>query len=64
MGRLSAHRKLPIMVPPAKENKNVNKLSGTDLIHGDDGLHGPEVAPSVSVSTSTFGNECAYVTES
>ena len=43
------------MAPHAKGNSNVNKLSGTDLIHGDDGLHGPEVAPSVSVSTSKFG---------
>ncbi|RPD67064.1 cystathionine gamma-synthase [Lentinus tigrinus ALCF2SS1-7] len=40
------------MAPHAKDNKNVNKLSGTDLIHADDGLHGPEVAPSVSVSTT------------
>ena len=48
------------MAPQAKNIKNVNKLSGTDLIHGDDGLHGPEVAPSVSVSTSTFGNQRAY----
>ena len=47
------------MVPHAKGNSNVNKLSGTDLIHGDDGLHGPEVAPSISVSTSTFGAVCA-----
>ena len=53
------------MAPQAKNIKNVNKLSGTDLIHGDDGLHGPEVAPSVSVSTSTFGtNQRAYVTAS
>ena len=31
-----------------------NKLSGTQLIHADDALHGPEVAPSISVSTSKF----------
>ena len=28
------------------------KLNGTDLIHGDSKLAGPEVAPSISVSTS------------
>ncbi|KAI9000918.1 cystathionine gamma-synthase [Trametes punicea] len=28
------------------------KLSGTQLIHADDELHGPEVAPPVSVSTT------------
>ncbi|OSD04341.1 cystathionine gamma-synthase [Trametes coccinea BRFM310] len=28
------------------------KLSGTQLVHADDELHGPEVAPSVSVSTT------------
>jgi cystathionine beta-lyase/cystathionine gamma-synthase len=28
------------------------KLNGTDLIHGDSGLAGPEVAPSLSVSTT------------
>ncbi|TFK94703.1 cystathionine gamma-synthase [Polyporus arcularius HHB13444] len=38
------------MAPQAKDTKN--KLNGTDLIHADDGLHGPEVAPSVSVSTT------------
>lgn len=32
--------------------KDTNKLSGTQLIHADDELHGPEVAPSISVSTS------------
>ena len=37
-----------------KDSTSVNKLSGTDLIHADDGLHGPEVAPSLSVSTSKF----------
>lgn len=29
-------------------------LKGTDLIHYDDDLSGPEVAPSIAVSTSTF----------
>ncbi|CDO68712.1 hypothetical protein BN946_scf184652.g39 [Trametes cinnabarina] len=28
------------------------KLSGTQLVHADDELHGPEVAPSLSVSTT------------
>ncbi|TBU33245.1 cystathionine gamma-synthase [Dichomitus squalens] len=28
------------------------KLTGTQLIHTDDDLHGPEVAPSISVSTT------------
>ncbi|EMD40651.1 hypothetical protein CERSUDRAFT_111233 [Gelatoporia subvermispora B] len=28
------------------------RLTGTDLVHADDALHGPEVAPSVSVSTT------------
>ncbi|KAI0375737.1 cystathionine gamma-synthase [Pilatotrama ljubarskyi] len=28
------------------------KLSGTQLVHADDEFHGPEVAPSVSVSTT------------
>ncbi|KAM5534316.1 hypothetical protein V8D89_012044 [Ganoderma adspersum] len=32
--------------------KDTNKLSGTQLIHADDELHGPEVAPSISVSTT------------
>ncbi|RPD67063.1 cystathionine gamma-synthase [Lentinus tigrinus ALCF2SS1-7] len=36
------------MAPQAKDIK----LNGTDLIHADDDLHGPEVAPSVSVSTT------------
>ena len=40
------------MAPKTQDSKL--KLSGTDLIHADDGLHGPEVAPSVSVSTSQF----------
>ena len=40
------------MAPEAKDSKN--KLNGTDLIHADDDLHGPEVAPSVSVSTSEY----------
>ena len=43
------------MAPQAKDNKNIRsggKLNGTDLIHADGGLHGLEVAPSVSVSTS------------
>ncbi|KAI0722875.1 cystathionine gamma-synthase [Earliella scabrosa] len=38
------------MAPKTQDSKL--KLSGTDLIHADDGLHGPEVAPSVSVSTT------------
>ncbi|KAI0692250.1 cystathionine gamma-synthase [Cerioporus squamosus] len=38
------------MAPQAKDSKNT--LNGTDLIHADDSLHGPEVAPSVSVSTT------------
>ena len=29
-----------------------NKLTGTQLIHTDDDHAGPEVAPSISVSTS------------
>ena len=29
-----------------------NKLTGTQLIHTDDNHDGPEVAPSISVSTS------------
>ncbi|PIL37243.1 hypothetical protein GSI_00936 [Ganoderma sinense ZZ0214-1] len=32
--------------------KDTNKLTGTQLIHTDDELHGPEVAPSISVSTT------------
>ncbi|KAI1796290.1 cystathionine gamma-synthase [Ganoderma leucocontextum] len=32
--------------------KDTNKLTGTQLIHADDELHGPEVAPSISVSTT------------
>lgn len=32
--------------------KAAPKLNGTQLIHADDELHGPEVAPSISVSTS------------
>lgn len=37
--------------------KKDNKISGTDLIHGDSGIHrfkgaGAAVAPSISVSTS------------
>ncbi|KAI0774370.1 cystathionine gamma-synthase [Fomes fomentarius] len=32
--------------------KTQHRLTGTVLIHADDGLHGPEVAPSVSVSTT------------
>ncbi|KAJ3004501.1 hypothetical protein NUW54_g4783 [Trametes sanguinea] len=28
------------------------KLSGTMLVHADDELHGPEVAPSISVTTT------------
>ncbi|GBE79576.1 Uncharacterized trans-sulfuration enzyme [Sparassis crispa] len=35
---------------------NIPRLSGTDLVHADDQLHGPEVAPSISV-TSTFRAE-------
>ena len=32
--------------------KSDSKLSGTDLVHADDARAGPEVAPSISVSTS------------
>ncbi|KAH9943348.1 cystathionine gamma-synthase [Epithele typhae] len=35
-----------------KPTDKKNTLSGTDLIHADDELHGPEVAPSLSVSTT------------
>lgn len=38
----------------APKTQGVSKLTGTDLIHADDALHGPEVAPSLSVSTSEF----------
>ena len=40
------------MAPKVHDGKN--KLSGTDLVHADDELHGPEVAPSLSVSTSEY----------
>ena len=44
-------------------NDSKDTLNGTDLIHADDCLHGPEVAPSVSVSTSeyTISFRCGYV---
>ncbi|TFK83495.1 cystathionine gamma-synthase [Polyporus arcularius HHB13444] len=40
------------MAPQAKVTDSKNLLNGTDLIHADDSLHGPEVAPSLSVSTT------------
>lgn len=38
------------MAPPGPNEKS--RLKGTDLVHADDELHGVEVAPSISVSTS------------
>ncbi|RDX43374.1 cystathionine gamma-synthase [Lentinus brumalis] len=40
------------MAPQEKDTDSKNLLNGTDLIHADDSLHGPEVAPSLSVSTT------------
>jgi hypothetical protein len=37
----------------APKLSDVTKLSGTELIHADDAL-GPEVAPSISVTTSEY----------
>jgi hypothetical protein len=39
---------------PKAVKLQVGELSGTDLVHADDGRAGPEVAPSISVSTSEF----------
>ncbi|KAI0650648.1 cystathionine gamma-synthase [Trametes meyenii] len=38
------------MAPKAQVTKPT--LSGSDLVHADDEFHGPEVAPSISVSTT------------
>ncbi|OBZ76823.1 hypothetical protein A0H81_04003 [Grifola frondosa] len=37
----------------APKSNNSSPLKGTDLVHADDDFHGPEVSPSISV-TSTF----------
>ena len=41
------------MAPHAKDSKHVNKLSGTDLIHGDDGLHAIVVLVSLELGEVT-----------
>ena len=36
----------------APKSDKLEQLSGTDLVHADDARAGPEVGPSISVSTS------------
>ncbi|KAI0267462.1 cystathionine gamma-synthase [Gloeopeniophorella convolvens] len=38
------------MAPPSKDDSP--RGLGTDLLHADDGFHGPEVSPSISVTTT------------